>query len=146
MDWSGLVAAYSIPGYGILALMVLTLIKTWPIIQKNVLEARNVREGRYSSRISELEAAVIECRQECDDHKEELRSRINHLEEKRLGDRQQNLQEQISLVSVLVKYVPNPLLEQVLKSLESAKMRLPYELTGVTGDAGAHPNGTAGAP
>lgn len=118
----------------LLVIVIVTLIKTWPIIQRNILDAKERRESRYSQRISELEKAVTSCQQECEDHKEELRQQIGKLERQRLDDRAQNLQEQISLVAILVKNVDNPMLAQILETLQAHKRRLPMELTGIIGD------------
>lgn len=127
------------PAWGLFLLCCATLIKTWPIIQKNVLDARERKESRYSQRITELEGKVSECQRECEEHKEALRVELRKLEEKRLGDRQQHIQEQISLVSILVKHVDNPLLAKVLEQLQSTQRALPHELTGAVGDAAKKP-------
>jgi esterase/lipase len=123
------------PAWALILLCIGTLIKTWPIIQKNLLEAKEKRESRMGNRITELERMVRECQQECEDHKEELREEIRRLENQRLNDRHQNLQEQISLVSILVRNVDNPILAQVLEQLQRTKTALPHTLTGVVGDA-----------
>jgi uncharacterized membrane protein (DUF106 family) len=123
------------PAWGLLVLAVIAAIKTWPLVHKNLLDAKERRESRYSQRITELEQAVKTCQQECDDHKEALRVELRNLEEKRLGDRKQHLQDQISLVSILVKNIDNPLLDRVLQQLQSTQRSLPHELTGVIGDA-----------
>lgn len=123
------------PTWALFVMIGITLIKTWPIIQRNVLDAKDRRESRYSQRITDLEKAVKDCQEECEDHKEELRSELRNLEEKRLGDRRQHIQDQISLVSILVKNIDNPLLAQILTQLQTTQRTLPHELTGVIGDA-----------
>jgi acyl-CoA reductase-like NAD-dependent aldehyde dehydrogenase len=136
------VAAWNLPGWGILLVLVATIIKTWPIIQRNLLDARERRESRYSTRISELEEMVRQCQQECEDHKEELRNEIHKLEMERLGDKRQHVQEQISLVAVLVENIDNPILKQILSQLQNVQRSLPEkvrELTGVVGDAAKTP-------
>lgn len=123
------------PAWALVLLTAGTLIKTWPIIQKNLLDAKERRESRYSERISQLERMVQECQAECEESKEVLRAEIRALEEKRLGDRKQHLQDQISLVSVLVANIDNPLLAQILQQLQATERKMPMELTGVVGDA-----------
>lgn len=129
-SWTG-----TAPAWGLFLLCAAALIKTWPLIQKNLLDAKERRESRYSQRITELEAAVKTCQHECEEHKEVIRVELRKTEERRLGDRQQHLQEQISLVSLLVKNIDNPLLDKILTQLQATQRSLPYELTGVVGDA-----------
>lgn len=136
------ITAWNLPSWGILLLMIVTLIKTWPIIQRNLLDARERRESRYSLRITELEEAIRKCQEECEDHKEELRSQIHAIELERLGDKRQHVQEQISLVAVLVQNIDNPILKQILSQLQTVQRSLPQEvreLTGVVGDAAQTP-------
>lgn len=124
---SWLIAYASIPAWGIFLLMVVTLIKTYPIIQRNLLDARERRESRYSMRITELEAAVRACQEECEDHKNQLREEINHLNETLSGLRRQHVQEQISLVAAIIESVDNPVLKQLMNSLKSVQRALPAE-------------------
>ncbi len=137
-----LITAWNLPSWGIFLLMIAALIKAWPIIQKNLLDAKERRESRYSERISELKGAVRKCQEECEDHKEELRHEIHKLEMERLGDRRQHVQEQISLVAILVENIDNPMLKRILSQLQNVQRGLPEkarELTGVVGDAGKTP-------
>ena len=53
---------WNVPGWGVFLLLCVTLVRVWPNLQKNNLEARDKRETRYSARITELEDAVEECR------------------------------------------------------------------------------------
>jgi hypothetical protein len=132
MEFKEFITAWNLPGWGIFLLCLITLIKTWPLIQKNLLDARETRETRHGKRIKDLEEAVDECRRECEEQKESMRAEMSRLQEQRLNDRAQNLQEQISLVSILVQSVDNPILQRVLEQLQTAKRV--YELTGVVGD------------
>jgi hypothetical protein len=133
------ITLWNLPGWAVFLLLCGTLIKTWPIIQKNLLEARDKRENRYSGRISELEEAVRLCQQECEDHKNELRKEIGGLTETIMGLRRQHVQEQISLITAIIESVDNPLLKQLMKSLQSVQRALPRELPGVVGDAAQTP-------
>lgn len=126
-EWNG------VPIWGMLIVMIVTLIKTYPIIQRNLLEARDKREGRYSLRITELEDAVEACQKECEQHKEELRKEIRDMHETLLGQRRQHIQEQISLIAAIVESVDNPILKQLLSRLQSVQRV--EELSGVVGDA-----------
>lgn len=126
--FASLRAGIAYPLWGIFLLMIISIIKTYPIIQKNLLDARDKRENRYSERIRELEAAVHACQKECEEHKTELRKQLD-------GLRRQNIQDQISLVSVLVQGTDNPALKKVLETLQSVQRALPVEeLPGVAGD------------
>lgn len=122
--------------FALLIIALVALIKVWPILQRNILDAKERRESRYSARITHLEQAVKECHSQCEEQKNGLRVEVRRLEELRLSDRAQNLQEQISLVSILVKNVDNPLLDRILQSLQARSIaEKPRELTGVVGDA-----------
>lgn len=144
MDVQDFLTTWNLPGWGIFGLMIITLIKTWPIIQRNVLEARTAREGRYSARISELEDSVEECRKECDEHKEILRREIT-------GLRRQHLSEQLQLVRTIADLFPDaPQLGLLLRTLESGQRSAAYmdhliredvdgPLGDVTGDAAKTP-------
>jgi hypothetical protein len=129
----------SLPGWAVVVILVGSLIKIWPIIQRNLLDARDKRDHRYSTRISELERAVHECQKECEDHKNELRKEISGLTETIMGLRRQHVQEQISLITAIIESVDNPLLKKLMKSLESVQRALPREIPGVAGDAGKTP-------
>lgn len=126
-DW-GLV-----PAWGLFFLVLVALIKAWPSLQKNSLEHKENRESRYSKRISELEQAVRDCQRECEDHKDELRKEV-------LGMRRQHLQEQISLVMIIMDSVDNPTLKQLLARLQSTQRSYGLEPLGeVVGDAAQTP-------
>lgn len=143
MSVTDFIATYNLPGYGILCILIVTLIKTWPIIQKNSLEARSAREGRYSARITELERAVEECRKVCEADKDYLRKEM-------AGMRRQHLSEQLQLVRTIVELFPNaPQLTLLLRTLENGQRSAEYmtrmmedvkgPLGNVTGDAAKTP-------
>ena len=102
---------------GLFFLALITLIKTWPIIQKNVMEARERKESRYSTRIETLEKKVEDCRAECDRDKKILLEEIH-------GMRRQHVQEQISLINAIIESVNAPELKTFLKMLESVQRTL----------------------
>lgn len=94
-----------------LAIIVITLIKTWPIIQVKVIEARLTREGRYGARISELEQSLKACHDECQE-------RIDKLQTKLTNEARQRIQSEISLVHTLISVVDAPQLRTILAALE----------------------------
>lgn len=124
-DWIG-----TVPAWGMFILMVMTAIKTYPLIQKNLLDAREGRESRYGKRISELEEAVAQCQRECAEQTQKLLNEI-------AGLRRNHIQEQISLVSAIIESVDNPLLKQLLTTMQSVQRTLPQVefVGGVEGDA-----------
>jgi len=124
---------WNVPGWGVFLLLCVTLVRVWPNLQKNNLEARDKRETRYSARITELEDAVEECRKECDQHKEILRIELRKLELEMLGMRRQHIQEQISLVSAIYESVDSPVLKHLMTSLQSIQKALPVEQLGEAG-------------
>lgn len=108
---------YNVPGWGLLLIAFITLVKIWPIIQKNLFEARETRETRYGMRIRELERDVADCRRECDEHKREMYSEIE-------GLRRQHRTEQLSLVRTIVELFPNaPQLTLLMRTLELGERR-----------------------
>jgi hypothetical protein len=123
-EWNG------IPIWGMALVMLITLIKTYPIIQRNLLEARERRESRYSSRITELEAAVTACQKECEEHKQSLHSEIS-------GLKAQHIMQQITLLRTIVDIFPDaPQLKLLLRALELGdRSKQAQELPGVRGDA-----------
>jgi len=129
-----IIREYNVPGFGILGVMIITLIKTWPIIQKNLLEAREAREGRYATRISELEKAVADCQERELAREDLMRKEIN-------GLREQHLQQQLSLVRTIVDIFPNaPQLQLLLNALENShrSVAAAAEIGNIVGDAKKH--------
>lgn len=96
-------------------LIFITLIKVWPILQKNVLDAQNSREGRYGQRISDLERDLRRCHEECQE-------RINHLDKIIAGMRTQRSAEQIAMMRAILRTVEDPGLRKQLELLEALSM------------------------
>lgn len=135
MGVGAIAAMGTLPQWGAFLVLIGILVRqVVPWRRLSIDSAAQLRK-ELEERNSKLIARVEKCEKECEDHKTELRTQIHALEQQRLDDRAQNLQEQISLVSILVKNVDNPLLAQVLESLQGARRKLPHELTGVVGDA-----------
>lgn len=100
------------PSWVLVLIVLVTLIKTWPIIQRNLYDAKEKRETRYGSRIRELEKDVEECRRECDEHKREMHYQME-------GLRKQHRSEQLALVRTIVEIFPDaPQLHLLLRTLE----------------------------
>lgn len=141
--WRWLTVWSGVPVWGMFLLFLVTLVKTYPIIQRNLLDAREKRESRYSIRIRDLEEAVVICQRTCEADKEEMRKEIRELNEKLVGLRRQHVQEQISLVAAIIESVDNPMLKQMLNALQSVQRTLPaaevVAVGEVTGDAAKQP-------
>lgn len=124
------------PAQIVAALALLGILAKQVIPWKKIsVDAATQLRDELTERNKILIARVERCEKECEDHKEELRTQILSLQQQRLDDRAANLQEQISLVSILVKNVESPLLAKILEQLQATKSKLPYVLTGVKGDA-----------
>jgi esterase/lipase len=143
------VLAWNVPGWGIFLLLAVTLIKTWPIIQKNLLDARANADRRaakerddlsdyYRHEIEMLREEVRQCRESCEKQERELVNKIEELNETIHGMRRQHIQEQISLISAVIQSIgaDHPLLRQMLLSFETVQRALPQgPLGNVEGDA-----------
>jgi esterase/lipase len=142
------VLAWNIPGWGIFLLCTVTLIKTWPIIQKNLLDARANADQRaskerdsiadyYRHEIEMLRDEVRQCRESCEKQEAALLNKIDDLNETIHGMRRQHIQEQISLISAVIQSIgaDHPLLKQLLLSFETVQRALPHgPLGNVEGD------------
>lgn len=93
-------------------LALITLIKTWPILQKNVIDARESREGRYGQRISHLEMELRRCHEDCSEKIAVLDSVIH-------GMRNQRTAEQIAMMRAILRTVEDPTLRKQLEMLEA---------------------------
>lgn len=98
-------------------LALITLIKVWPIIQKNVFDAREAREGRYGQRISHLESELTRCHEECKEKIENLDAVIH-------GMRNQRTAEQIAMMRAILRTVEDPGLRKQLEMLEALNMTI----------------------
>lgn len=125
------IKVWNLPGWGMFLLMMIALIKTWPIIQKNLLDARESRESRYGSRIRDLEKAVADCQERELNREEAMRKEL-------AGLRDQHLAQQLALVRTIIEIFPEaPKLQLLLKALETGQRSAAY-IGEVVGDAGEH--------
>jgi hypothetical protein len=112
----------------LLVIVILALIKMWPIIQAKVLEATLVREGRYGERIKHLEEELQRCHEECSKKIESLRDTI-------MGMRDQRAAEQIAMMRAILRTVESPELRKQLEMLEALQPGEHVQYLGqITGD------------
>ena len=105
----------------LMTVVILTLIKVWPIIQKNVYEARTAKRGEYNKRITDLENALQACREDCDARDDEAKREIRSLHDELFGLRKQHMQEQISFARAILDSLgrESPQLSVLLTALEN---------------------------
>jgi len=143
--WAG-----SVPMWGLFATVLITLIKTWPIIMERVEVAKAGKRGEYNSRIVELEKQIKDCWEKCDARDAEATVEIRNLHDEIFGLRKQHIQEQISFARAIIDSLGQDspqlifllqMMENGQKSLEAkrkqeqAKDPNVHELTGVVGDS-----------
>lgn len=121
LNWFG-----TVPQWMMLIVLVIIAFKP-PELFKIWSANAAARHDRVGRRISELEAAVIQCRADCDRETRELHQQL-------LNRDHQRIQEQISLISIIMQSVDNPLLKRMLDQMQSIQRTLPTELPGVAGD------------
>jgi hypothetical protein len=131
----------------LLASVLTTLIKTWPLIQERVHTAKAAQRKDYRDRIQELEGQVRTCQEECAADKEELTGEIKKLHEEIFGLRKQHVQEQISFARAILDSLgrESPQLNILLRALENGQKTLDaqrnvQQLSGVEGDANTEGN------
>jgi hypothetical protein len=136
-DWAG-----TAPQWAILAAVLIALIKTWPLIQQQLIAAAEGRRSAYYKRIAELEAAVRKCQEECAADKDDMLQQIKGLHEELFGLRKQHIQEQISFARAILDSLgrESPQLNILLRALENGQKALDaqrevHQVTGVKGDA-----------
>jgi hypothetical protein len=115
--------------FALLIIVILALIKVWPIIQKQLMDARAGREGRYSKRIRELEDNLERCHRECGERIDKLQTKINN-------EAMQRVQSEISLVSTIIQVVDAPQLKAILAALEKRKGLLLLDVEQISGPFG----------
>lgn len=121
--------------FALLAVVVITLIKTWPLIQKNLMDAKLLKEGGYAKRITDLEGKLDECKRDCDERDRTSQTTIDSLKQQINNEAWQRVQSEISLVNTLIQIVPNPMLGQILEALKKRSGTLqPIELDGPVKD------------
>lgn len=115
----------SVPIWGLFATVLIAVIKIWPTLQAQAISERLAKRDRYITRITELEAAVEECRRQCDEDQENMRVTIDGLRDEIYGLRRQHVQEQISMINSIIESVDSPVLKNLLKTLQSVQSTLP---------------------
>jgi hypothetical protein len=137
-SWAG-----SVPLWGLFATVLVTLIKTWPIIMERVEAAKAGRRVAYKDRITELEKQVQDCWEKCEARDAEATKEIRGLHDEIFGLRKQHMQEQISFARAIIDSLgkESPQLAVLLsamengqKALEATRRRRIRELRGVVGD------------
>jgi hypothetical protein len=113
----------TVPQWGMFFLLLIVFIRTSPDIMKAWFEQAKAKREQHGNRITELEAQVKECREECDKVHADYRKEI-------LGLQAQSIQEQLSLVSIIMQTVDNPMLHQLFEQLQRHKAAQPVEFVG----------------
>jgi hypothetical protein len=101
--------------FATLALILIALIKVWPIIQKQLHDITNQREGRYGERIKHLETELHRCHEECT-------TKIQGLTEIIDGLKAQRIAEQIAMMRAILRTIDDPNLRKQLEMLEALQM------------------------
>lgn len=114
------------------ALVLITLIKVWPIIQKQLHDITNQREGRYGERIKWLESELHKCHEECAAALTAMRVELDGLKDQRRA-------EQIAMMRAILRTVDDPSLRKQLEMLEALQMTGVVEkIDGPVEDGGNH--------
>jgi RNA binding exosome subunit len=101
--------------FATLALVLIALIKVWPIIQKQLHDITNQREGRYGERIKWLESELHKCHEECTEKIKALTEIVDGLKAQRIA-------EQIAMMRVILRTIDDPSLRKQLEMLEALQM------------------------
>lgn len=113
----------------LVVIVILALIKAWPIIQAKVLEATLVREGRYGERIQHLESELKRCHEECNVKIERQNTII-------MGMRDQRSAEQLAMMRAILRTIEDPVLRKQMEMLEAMQPIHSAEYVGeVKGDS-----------
>jgi hypothetical protein len=116
----------------LLVIVLVTLIKTWPIIQKQLGDVMLAREGRYGARITHLESELKKCHEECTEKIDKLNNTI-------YGMRKQDFAKQHAIMRAIVRMSNDPDVKQqlvLLEAMEVSASREVTEINGVVGDKG----------
>jgi len=114
-DWVG-----TAPQWGMFILLVIAFIRVSPEWLRILVEDQRAKRNRLGGRISELEAEIKRCHNECD-------QRIRAVQNELWGQRRQNIQAQISLVNTIIQTVDAPELKKFLAVLENVQATLQVE-------------------
>lgn len=118
--WAG-----SVPMWGVFAMVLITLIKVWPVLRAQTLAERVNMRDRFLARVKELSAEIKTARDECDTLKRKMQEEIDLLKNKLNNEAWQRIQGEISLVHTLIEIVDAPQLKRILDALERRKTTLP---------------------
>jgi hypothetical protein len=121
---------------GLLVVVFLALIKVWPTLRQQNIDAWLASKQSYVERIKDLERQVKECQadsikkdQDADKRERRLQDEIDALKTKINNEAWQRVQSEISLVSTLVAVVPNAELKIILEALQRRSALLPADVT-----------------
>lgn len=117
---------------GMLVALVALAVRTSPAWLTTWSAMRLAKSNANAARIAELEKQVKQCYDECSDVKREHAESLNTLREEHneamrlmnerlLGEQRQRIQEQVSLISAIMRSVDSPDLHKVLTTLESVQ-------------------------
>lgn len=93
-------------------LLLIAVVRTSPQWLATVAAARTARSNRNAERITDLEAEIKKCREDCDRETELLRQHIHGME------RQRN-SEQRAIVRAILQTISDPSVKKQLEMLES---------------------------
>jgi hypothetical protein len=117
--WAG-----TVPQWFMLASILITIVKLYPVVRKQNMEHANVQVKQYAETclalrndVRVLTDKLIACEDNCD-------KEIRKLHEEIFGLQRNNIQSQISLVNAIIQSVDAPELKTMLKSLESVQATL----------------------
>lgn len=109
------------PQWVTLAVIIGALIKTWPVIMLRVTEAKSISWKQKREERHDLLEEIKGLKQEIADCKEKCHEDTQRLNEALFNQRKQNIQEQLSLISVIINSVDSPELRTLMKSLEAVQ-------------------------
>lgn len=118
----------SLPAWSLLILVigwiVLQRVKNQPVIRQQDIDERLAIKSGYIGRITQLEADVLLCRENCDAQEIRLQTKIDRLQDQLNNEAIQRVQGEISLINTLIDVVDAPQLKAILQALEKRQLRL----------------------
>lgn len=120
------------PQWAMMILLAIAVVRTSPQWLEAMFTAVQNRRSADRKRITELEAAIAECRRLCDEQDARLQQKIEDLQHKLSNEALQRVQSEISLVHTLIQIVDAPALKAVLTALERRQTLL-FELAPAKG-------------
>jgi len=107
----------TVPQWGLLAAVIIALIRLVPTWRAQSLKKRKDDIDGWRDECEKLRAELERCEAQC-------RKEIGDLHDEIFGLRKQHIQEQISLINVILQSVDAPELKTLLKMLESVQITL----------------------